>query len=98
MATEYKPEWITRIKLDLYREYLEALDVEFLLYEFNDRMGCDPGDYFMGARVAIDRNAWEENLLDHYAVVLMDDLTAIFINPAYLRGELKINRLASGGQ
>jgi len=60
-------EDMTYHKLTEYEEWLSDLDNEFLRYEFSDRIG-GPDDINIMSR--IDMMA---ELIDHYAITLMDD-------------------------
>jgi hypothetical protein len=56
-----------------YREYLNSLDEEFLLYEFNDRFGCEPFGYFINAIKAEAREHWVAVLMDNFEVNIFEN-------------------------
>ena len=74
---------ISEQKIEAYKEYLQKLDEEFFGYEFNDRMGCNPSEYFTNEINAERRDVQEETLVDRFASVLMNDLDAEFIQEKY---------------
>jgi hypothetical protein len=76
-------EHLIQVKYKQYQEYLKNLDDEYLAFEFNDRMGCDPVDYYSNANNWDNEPMWMETLLDSMANLLYDDPYMDPINEEY---------------
>jgi len=73
-------ELIAARKADRYRDYLENLDEENFGYEFNDRMGCDPEDYYTRALNANNRSVQVNDLVEDFEIALYSDPEADWVN------------------
>jgi hypothetical protein len=76
-------EELIKTKYKCYQHYLRILDEEFLAYEFNDRMGCDPVCYYTNAMNWDKENVWISTLEDNMANLLYDDPMMDPINREY---------------
>ena len=79
----YQEKFI-KLKYKEYQNYLRSLDDEFLAYEFNDRMGCDPFDHFCNAMNAENTSKWIDALEDWAANTLYDNPDETIVNYEYL--------------
>lgn len=66
-------------KLEAYTDYLVHLDREFLLYEFSDRMGCSPEEYFVRGSNSTSHEKIIATLIDAYDIALFDDINENWI-------------------
>ena len=76
-------EALIKTKYECYQAYLKSLDDEFLKYEFNDRMGADPENYYGYALHHENQGHWIATLEDWCANALYEDPLFHPINMEY---------------
>ena len=92
-------ELIVARKLDRYRDYLDNLDAENLGFEFNDRMGCDPEDYYTNAIHVHRRQEHIDDLVEDFDVALYSDPEADWVNNTrYLESIKEVECVLCGDQ
>jgi len=55
-----------------YKKYINELSDEFLLFEFADKTGSTPEEYYMCGAYHEDRSQWIETLMDIKSVELYE--------------------------
>jgi hypothetical protein len=85
-------EELIKSKYKMYLEYLKGLTDEYLGFEFNDQMGCDPVAYYSNAKNWDNEAEWERTLLDKMANDLFDNPMIDPINQEYKEKSEEIRR------